>query len=258
MDKEKNESEVEKLFDNLPKDDKEQADIFKVEKPEDKKEETTPEKEISEEDEEPHKNRRHRRWETQLSEREKDLIAREARLEALSETSQFAQATNDVDPRWLQIYGDTPESRKAWGLQQDIFNDYTSKVKEELLQETRNAQLESQRQTKEFESVIDSNLESIEDQFNVDITSNFPSARKTRKEFLEMVQTLSPKDEDGTITDYADFNAVWGMYQSQKSKPDVTRNKEIADRSMEKSSSSSSSEKELTPGFRGWQKDYNL
>lgn len=254
MEKE-NKSEVDKLFDTLPKDEKEQDDIFNT-KPE--KEEV---KEVVSEEDEPRKNRRHRRWETQLSEKEKGLIAREARLEALSEVSQFKQDIGEVDSRWLQIYGDTPESRKAWSLQQDIFNDYTSKVKDEVTQNLKKEQLETQRQTKQFESFIDDKLESIEDEFNVDVTSNAPQAKKARREFLELVQNLSPKDEEGTITGYADFEATWEIYQSQRSKdkPDVSRNKEIASRSMEKGGASQgSSEKEVTPGFRGWMKDYNL
>lgn len=258
MDKD-NKSEVDKLFDNLPKNDKDEADILN-EKPEPVKEEVKKEEIVSEEDE-PRKNRRHRRWEAQLSEKEKDLIAREARLEALSETSKFKQDVGEVDSRWLQIYGDTPESRQAWKLQQDIFTDYSSKVKEQTLQEIKNETIAQQRQTKEFEDFIDTELEEIEDEFNVDVTSNAPAARKSRREFLELVETLSPKNKNGEITGYADFSATWEMYQlkrGQQDKPDVTRNKEIASRSMEKPGSSVSTEKETTPGFRGWMKDYNL
>lgn len=245
-------SEVDKLFEGLPSEDKQEQDIFgdrpKGETP------IVPEKDIDE----PHKNRRHRRLEEALQTEREARIAAEARAQALLESNLPKPVEGDVDPRWLQMYGDTPEARKAWQLQKDILTDYGQKVREETLYEIETRQRKEVQEQSQWESFIGSNLEAIEDQFNVDVTSNSPSASKMRREFLSLVENLSPKDGDGNITNFADFNATWEMYQSKQERPDATRNKDIASRSMNKGGSSPSLEKEVTPGFFGWKKDLNI
>ena len=183
------------------------------------------------------KNRRHRRLEQQLAEEREARIAAEARANALSETQQFKKEVggDDVDPRWLQIYGDTPESKKAWKLQQEIFDDRQAKLEEATMRKIEERQLKEAQEQKAYESLIDSNLEAIEDKYNIDITSDSPAARKVRREFLEVVEQLSPKDDDGTITDYADFDAAYNMYQASLPSRDNSRRREIASNSMEDS-----------------------
>lgn len=258
-------NEIDKLFEGLPDDQPAKnpsEDIFdNPDTPEkgDNKSESKP----HENDDEPRKNRRHRRLEQQLEQEREARIIAETRAEALSESRQFADDTKDisVDERFLRIYGDSPETRKAWQLQQEILNDYKSQAKEEALQEIEDRNTYTQQQTKRFESLIDDELEAIEDQYDVDVTSDSPSARKTRREFLEMVQQASPKDENGTITGFAVFDYVWESYQLKRSseKNVSTRNKDLSSRSMEKSAGSqSNSVPKITPGFDGWRKDYGL
>jgi hypothetical protein len=63
-----------------------------------------------------------------------------------------------------------------------------------------------------------------------------------------MMNKLSPKDENGNITAYADFGAAWDVLQSQKEKPDNSRNKEIASRGMAKSSPSTTPQDDYERG----------
>lgn len=234
----KDKSEVEKLFEGLPNDNQKAADIFDTKVEPNKEADIIPAKDENNDDE-PRKNRRHRRWEAQLSDKEKELIAREARLEALAEAG-IANKTGDVDERLLRIYGnETPEGKMASKLLQDALKDFSEKAKNEAIREIEERQRSAQREEQQFEKLIDDELDNIEDEFNVDITSNSPAARKARRELLEMVQSLSPKDEDGTITNYADFTETFKLYQLRKSgeKQDssIDRRKEIANRSMDKS-----------------------
>jgi hypothetical protein len=213
-------NEVDKLFSDLPTEDKEMQNIFD---PEVKPEIPAPEAEVetkSEEDE-PRKNRRHRRLEQQLQDEREARIRLEAQLETRSELSKFTEDVGDVPSEWLSIYGgNSPEgieqAKRAWKLQQDLLDQATTRAKEEALREIEDRNKRSIQEQKQYESFIDSQLESIEDEFNVDVTSDSPAARKARREFLEMVQTLSPKDENGDITGYADFGATWEMYQLKR------------------------------------------
>lgn len=255
------ENKVEEFFEGLPSEDKKEVDIFEEEnKKVESKVEIDPE-----EVPESIKDRRHRRLEQRLQAERESNIALNARINALSETDRFRQdlKAEDVPLDWLSVYGgNTPEgqeqAKRAYKLQQEMLSNVKEEAKREALEAIETHQQESVKQQKEFESFIDSELESIEEQFNVDITSNAPSARKARREFLELVQKFSPKDEDGTIKDYADFGATWEMYQTTQKKTDNSKQKDLANRTMKQSSGEEVKEKQPTPGFRGWIKDYNL
>lgn len=210
---------------------------------------------------EPRKNRRHRRLEEQLQTERELRIAAEAKAAGRAEAEAGRPvAIGEVPDRWIRMYGDTPESRQAWTLQKEMLDDHAKQVREDTIKEIETRQQKEKAAEKEYETFIEKELENIEDEHDVDLTSDAPAAKKARREFLEMVQSLSPKGADGSITGYADFEQTFKVYQekAQKPKPDNTRQKEIASRGLNKSGDSAPAAKQPTPGFFGWQKDMNL
>lgn len=226
---------------DIPNEDKSESDLFgeSIQAPAAKADDT----EEPAKDSEPYKNRRHRRLEQQLQTEREARIRAEALAEARSEARQFAQ-DNNVDERLLEMYGNTDEGKKAARLHMELLNDATAKGKEAALQELKEERVREAEAQKNYESFIDSELEAIEDEHNVDITSDAPAARKLRREFLETVQKLSPKDEDGTITSFADFGGVWDSFNEKRAKPDNSRAKELASRTMAPTGSVDSSKAE--------------
>lgn len=273
---EKKPNEVEKFFSDLPTNDDKEADIFGDKKETSKepaaqapaKEASVPAKgELQEDENEPRKNRRHRRLEEQLERERQSNIALNERLMKVLEIKSSASESpsSEVPPEWIALYGDGPEAQKAWKVQERMLNTVKTQAKDEAIREIEEKQTAAKAEQRQFESFIDSQLESLEDTYDVDLTSDAPAARKARREFLEMVSSLSPKDDSGTITGYADFGSTFELYQKTKApaeaKQDETVNKakEIASRSMQQSGQGAvGSEPKITPGFRGWQKDYNL
>ena len=261
----KGESEVDKFFDGLPSEESKNVDIFERETPEgeQKKEGSEKSNEGEPAEGEPRKNRRHRRLEAQLQVEREARIAAEARAEGKSEAERFSRSSDVQGPpdKWIRIYGDTPESRTAWQLQKEMFDDVAKSTREQTLAEIEARDKKRVDEQKKFESFIDGELEGLEDEHNVDLTSDAPAARKARREFLELVAELSPKGEDGSITAYADFEAAWKQYQKGKTEkldPDAARRKELASRSMATGSQGSNgAQRETTPGFFGWIKDMN-
>lgn len=264
-----NGNEVDKFFEGLPSQDKKVADVFNDKPVENAP--VIPAKETEEETvEEGRKNRRHRRLEEQLQRERDSNIALNERIKTLSEVQQFEREFKDnssVDEDLHSaLFGnlpETPESKVIAIRLQKVLERQAEGVKQQTLQEFEERQLESQREQKGFETFIDSELESLEDEYNVDLTSDAPKARKARRELLEMVQNLSPKDEDGTLTGYADFSSTFDLYQknqSQDKSPEIAnRQKEIASRTMQKSNQNNNSNSpQITPGFRGWMKDYGI
>lgn len=263
-------NETEKFFEGLPSEDKQLANIFNEKKPDEKPlpGEGTESKgdEDEEETKESRKNRRERRLEERMQEKDDMLLALNERVIELSEAAKLKQefTISDQEPpaEWIALYGTTQESKDAWKVQASLFAKATATAKEEALREFRDEQQKAVEEQKHFESLIDQELESLEDEYDIDLTSNAPSARKNRREFLELVQDLSPKDESGAITNYADFGKTFEVYQKtrQKEKPSETVNKqkELAARSMQKPEGQGKEGKLPTPGFNGWRKDYGL
>jgi len=215
----------------LPDADKQGADIFK-EAPV----EATPEKEETAEQAEVRMNRRERRsnLQRQLDEEREARIRAEARAEALAETRQFAKETG-VDERLFNIFSNDDVGKKGAAALAEMLAENQTKAKEAALEEFRQERVREVEEQKKQESVIDSQLEALEDKYNIDLTSNAPAAAKARREFLSMVEKFSPKDESGTITGFADFDSTYEAYQASKVKPDNTRRQDLGDRSLQSS-----------------------
>lgn len=144
---------------------------------------------------------------------------------------------DDVPAAWIAMYGDNEDSRKAWKHNSMILDDYKMQAKQEALAEIRSEQDRATAEVQEFEGLIESSLEDLEEEYNVDLTSNTPAAKKARSEYLDLVQRLSPKDADGNVTSYADFHETWNIYQSSRPvAPTNTRNKDLAARSISQNS----------------------
>lgn len=255
-------NEVDNFFSNLPSQDKQDADIFD-EKP--KEPVTEPEKE-EDEGQVTRKNRAYRRLEEKYERERESAIALNERVrllseqvESISKRSTTEKESVDMPAEWVALYGSNDDAMKAWKLQGTFLNKFKEEARDEAIKEFERREEARLSEEKQFESFIDSGLESLEDKYNVDLTSDAPKARKARREFLEMVQKLSPKDANGTITGYADFESTFEIYKAQKVEtPDNTRRKDIASGTMTRPGADIDPEKAVTPGFHGWKKDYNL
>ncbi len=184
------------------------------------------------------KNRHIRRVEAKLQAEREYNIAQAERIKVLTEMQQFDKDT-EGDPDIAKIYGtDTPEAREATRILQTSLQRMSKEAEERAVQRFQEIQESGARAQREAESFIDDELEALEESYNVDLTSDAPAARKARREFLQLVQKTSPKDEDGNIKDYADFDQVFDLYRSSREKPNASRNKDLAARSMVRSGAS--------------------
>lgn len=247
-------SEMEKFFEGMKNDGVKDEQIFA---PSEEKKEA-----ISEQEEVPEsiKNRRHRRLESQLQQEREARIRAEERVNAISESERFSRETtlDETEKELLRMYGDNEQGRQATEIHKRLLERAVDQAEQRALDKIEARQAESLSQQREFESFIDNNLEHLEDEHNIDLTSDAPAARKARREFLELVQNLSPKDEDGTITGYADFNSTFQIYQSQRDRTDNTQNKQLSDRSMTRSGNGTITERTQTRGWDGWRQDAGL
>lgn len=204
-----------------------------------------PEKE-AEEDADSRKNRRHRRLEEALQRERESNIALSERIKTLSEMERFTkdfQPDTDIHQVLFGTTAQTDETKAtALGMQR-VLEKFGNDAYTKAINDFDKRRADEAQQQREEERFIDSELEAIEDEANVDLTSNSPAARKARTEFLSLVEKLSPKDQDGNIKDYADFSTTFEIYQNSR-KPDASRAKSLAARTMQSTGASQPSKLE--------------
>lgn len=173
---------------------------------------------------------------------EKEVAKKLADFTPQRETKQefVENAGDEIDEVLTRIIGnDTPEKVSAIKDFKKILIAREEAGAEKALRELDNRQQAEIQAEQEAEQELEAGFESIEDTFNVDITSNTPQARKTRKEFIEFIEKIAPKDENGEIRDYPDFEETFKLFQ-EKNKPQPNyRARDIASRGMTRTSDAS-------------------
>ena len=228
-------SEVEKFFEELPTNDQKIDKLF--EQPESAK----PEKVEVEEEESPI-NRRERRLREKLERERESSMALNDRVKELAEkVGKYEQViSSDADDRLTQIFGDdTPEKKALSKLFSDILKDTEANAERRALEAIESRAALEEQQIEIESKTIDSEIDYLEEAYGVDLTSDAPSAKKLRNNLIEMIETLSPKDRDGNIIEYADFDSTFQLLQNNK--PEPSRNKELSNRTMQPSKTTDSS-----------------
>jgi len=184
------------------------------------------------------RNRREKRLMEKLQSEREASIALAAKLDVITQSQQTRTESSQWEESIEKIYGNsTPELREATELLRTSMKSLKDEAKREALAEYQKIRQEEQQAVSQAEGRIDSMLEEIEDEHNVDLTSG-----AHRTEFLKLIEKMSPKDSNGNIVEYADHHAVWEMYQEKvnRNKP-VNPAKDIVARGMTQSAGANDS-----------------
>ena len=143
-------------------------------------------------------------------------------------------SVSSVPSEWVAMYGDDERSLKAWEYNQSILSREIEKAKEDLLKSIEQKEYSQKQRESEVNNFIEESIESIEEENNISLS------KKDRSEFLDLVQRLSPKNEDGDIVSFADFGTSFEIFKQIKSKgaPSNSVNKALASRSASSNTSS--------------------
>lgn len=204
------------------------------------------------------KNRHIRRLEAKLAREREANIELAAREAVRSEVEKFSEATKGltIDESLLTLYGDNENGRKAAQITQALLDKTAARAKEDALSEFNKAQESVSREVAENGNLIDERLEEIEDTYSVDLSGSTESSKQTRNSFLALVAKLSPKDAEGNIESYADFDSTWELFQERQQKTNV-RNKDLASRGMVRSAAPTEG-KVLTTEQEKWLRDQGI
>lgn len=189
------------------------------------------------------RNRRERRLTAKLQAERESSMFMAGRLEAIAEAQKAkAESGGDYLKNIERIYGtDSPEAMAATELLKEALKSVKESATKDALEAFKEEQRQANEAVKKEEEALDMMLEELEDEHNIDLTSD--SAESTRKGFFKLLQKMSPKDKEGNIVAYADHHAVWEQYKTGVKKPE-NRAKDLSSRSMVESGASKDSKLE--------------
>lgn len=193
--------------------------------------------EAVEKDDEPEfRNRRERRLAAKLQQERESSIRLAERLATLSEAQKSKEdASEDYLRSVEKIYGtDTPEAVAATELLKSALKGVAEKSKREALEEWRLEQRKAKEEEQKELETLDNMVDELEDTYNVELTPT------QKKGYFQLLEKMSPKDENGHVIAYADPNSVWDVFQERIKKTD-NRAKELSNRSMVQSGASQGS-----------------
>jgi len=167
----------------------------------------------------------------------KDLSPKEAR-----EFKEEVKESDFVSAMEAILGNDTPEKVNALNLLKRTVDDLRTEARsaKEMLEAERRADEQAERE-------LTQGFENIEETFNVDFNTN----KKLRSEFAEFIERVAPKDENGEIIDYPDFTETFKVFQELRQKPQNTRAKELASRSMTRGGEASKVEIPTDTSWKG-------
>lgn len=170
-----------------------------------------------------------------------------------SAEQQFRKDINEdinLPKSFIQLVGnDTDEKKQVLKDLSDYFGTLKGEARKEFLAELeQQKQQEIEADTKAQEE-LETSLEQIEENYNVDLSSNSASAKKTRGEFLDYVRKIAPKNEEGEVIAFPDLISAFETYQEMnKRTAPASRAKELASRGLTRSTDASTA----VPSGRSW------
>ncbi len=107
-----------------------------------------------------------------------------------------------------------------------------------LAQLREQAEAETQAEAEAVEEISNA-FDAIEEEYGVDLTSNTVQAKKERNDFIDFVKRVSPKDSNGDVVQYPDFDETWKLFQSTRKPAENKRAKDLAARGVARSTDAS-------------------
>lgn len=175
----------------------------------------------------------------------KEIAKQTESAKPVTATEQFVHDVNEEDSlveTLTNIIGnDTPEKvrlLKQFEKKFSQLDEKASKAEEaaRIVEESkRAAELE-----KESVAFLEEGFDQIEESYGIDLSSNSPTAVKTRNDFIDFIKRVAPKTRDGEIAEYPDLMETFEVFKEIRTKQATnSRAKDLASRGMSRSTEAS-------------------
>lgn len=160
--------------------------------------------------------------------------------EIIREVPFEGKETSELKDILTRIIGnDTPEKIAAVKDFEKALSGLEEKGAQRALAQIEQAQEAEREAEVEAQNELAEGFDNIENQFDVDLTSSKPDARKLRSDFVDFITLVSPKDDEGNVVEYPDLTATFQIFQERKKPEPNNRAKELSNRSMTRSGDAS-------------------
>lgn len=148
------------------------------------------------------------------------------------------------------IGNDTEEKRQVLKDMSDYLSSLPEKAKEKFLEEQREAVQAQEREDAAAVEELNTSFEEIEENYDVDLSSNSAQAKKTRSEFVDYIRKIAPKNEDGEVVAFPDLISAFEEFQEKgkRALPNNSKAKNLASRGLTRSSDTTTE----APQGRSW------
>lgn len=170
---------------------------------------------------------------------EKEISKRMADFKPEVREVQVEKGEDKVTDMLTRLIGNnTPEKVAMVKEFKDVLGNLKGEARAEALQEIEARSHAETQADLAAQEELETAFENIEENYDVDISSNSPLAKKTRQEFVSFVERIAPKDRNGDVIDYPDMNSAWETFSEMRKTSQPSRAKELASRGMARSSES--------------------
>lgn len=190
---------------------------------------------------------------------EKEVSKRAESFKSATPTAVVAPSTEDeiTDVLTRIIGNDTPEKLQGVKDLRKVLGGLEEKGAQRALQQLEErADKERERDVKAQQELNDA-FEEVEENYNVDLSSNTAQAKKMRSEFVDYVRKIAPKDrETGEVIGYPDMLTAFEEFQERQKRavPTAARAKALASRGMVRSNDASNTPQPRDTSWKGVEK----
>jgi hypothetical protein len=146
------------------------------------------------------------------------------------------------------IGNDTDEKRQVLKDMAEYLGSIPKKAQEEFLAQQQEAVQQQIQEDNAAVAELDDAFESIEENYDVDLSSNAASAKALRASFIEYIRKIAPKNEDGEVSAFPDMESAFESFQEMQKRPSASRAKELASRGMTRSNETTT----VSPRGNSW------
>lgn len=151
---------------------------------------------------------------------EREAAEWKAKAEQLEQAphKRYEEPSDAPDNEWVKLFGDTPESKEAWKIQQQREERLLSQAEERALVRLAQKQQEEQVKARENLTAIDEHLEEVSAFAGRDLTEKEQSA------VLDIIDDYTPKDASGNyLGAMISPDKAWEIYEMKHERANASK-----------------------------------
>lgn len=163
-----------------------------------------------------------------------------------SSTSKTAESS-EIPAEWVELYGDSETSRKAWNLQKQLDDKRQQNIVENAIKTLQEREQQAQESLVQNEEILETSLAELATKTGIKLTTAMEES------ILEIVDEFSPVDKNNKYISLFPFEKAYEIYKLRnQAKGKVTQDarKKVAD--ITGNSTQGESSETSVPFERGW------